>query len=743
MASPKRGFDRAFDIPVGFQGDKVAAEPQDLYLSPVRYVPGQWPQDCDVATVAPATSGSMFTTLARFATTVSLELFKLPQRLVKRFYRPQQIVAVPVITEDGASKRRLIDAGLAPFTPTTNRGAAARQQDNAYTPKLWTVSPPTPSPPEALHQPDFFSPASIYDDDIDSSGDLSMEDVISGTPPHNPSAGSPTGVNWMHRPERHIVTPERHILAPKTRIVTPKPQPALQNRTTATPMRKQLLKKQLRTAMAFKSLAPLTALSPSSPQSPRSRRGSDPNIASPPKAESSNTAQQELAPGPSTSVSKAPVSAVSADGRYAAAFRARQNRVAGAQATPAHHFPHTADTVDVELSHLPDVSDISSSFDSLRTPSPHDSRKKSVRWAAQGHVKSFWCDERVSEMMDSTLESIRSPASKASKEDKEKHEDVTGIQADTFEDPDTNSDDSSDFEEDVDGPSLNGSLLDESLQESEISKELLEDLEATFKELRTQQPPTPPPPKPLIAPLTDEERAKLDDLAAKSDNGKNKSYPIVPEKISARDFGTLLPYQFDGSAKAWLNDEIVNQYLAVIIKTLNDDCGFTYKRGGPAPPFHAFSSHWFTSINGGVKRVERWAGRVGLGGKQFLDAKVVLFPICDGSHWRLLAVKPKERTIEYLDSLGWDGDKYIGKLRAYLQNELKDLYKAEEWNVVEIQRSSRQLNGSDCGVFVLLNALTVVRGEEAKKVVACNGMLEARERIAMTMISGKATELEY
>ena len=55
----------------------------------------------------------------------------------------------------------------------------------------------------------------------------------------------------------------------------------------------------------------------------------------------------------------------------------------------------------------------------------------------------------------------------------------------------------------------------------------------------------------------------------------------------------------------------------------------------------------------------------------------------------------------------------------------------------------RQLNGSDCGVFVLLNALVTVLGDEHKKVLARNGMQEARERLAMTIITGNAVELEY
>jgi hypothetical protein len=601
--------------------------------SPVRHIPGQWPTEIssEINETAPAPRPSIFTTLSHFATSIGLEVSNIPERLRKIFARPQQIIAVPVIREDGSSKRRLVDAGLSPATP---------EREGLQHTGLWIETTPSPENSEGL--------------EIDSSPDWLMGDFDASTPPPPSRRTLPLKASRRGSPVALFNMPRKSI----------------------TPMRNQLLKRQLRT---------MEAVTPSSP------------------------------------------------------LQARENRDADARTTvrplelldPAEMFSN-------DLSYLPDAGELSSTSKSLRSSSPSSSRRKTIRWAPQGRVKSYYVDERISEMLDSTLESIRSPIAKPNfrddddDEDGESSDDLQGV---TLEDPEP----TSDSDDSVDGPSF----LDDSLEESQLSKELLEDLEEDFKNLLAQQPPPPPPPKPLIAPLSETERAQLEDIAAKSNHGKNGSFPILKDKISARDFGTLLPAMFNGSAMAWLNDEIVNQYLSTLIKTLNDDCGFIYKRGGPAPPYHAFTSHWYTSIKSGVKKVERWASRVGLGGSQFMDAKVVLFPICDGSHWRLLAVKPQERTIEYLDSLGWEGSSYIRKLREYLQHELKELYHDEDWTVMKLQRSSRQLNGSDCGVFVLLNALVSVLGGDHNKVVACNGMLEARERLAMTIITGKAAELEY
>lgn len=696
---------------------------QAAHYSPARVIPGQWPEDDAQVehTVAPTPRSTFFSTVARFATSITLEVFSLPNRLRQHFTREQQILAVPVVREDGASKRRLIDAGLAPSTPT--RGGSQRHSSispditRIHTPGLWIETPPTltfTSPP--------YSEGLQSDDDIDDSLDWSMDDVDSGTPPRNPQTGSPT---WLRRPQRPIASPPRVTLSPKRRTISPNSQFAILRRSSVTPMRKQLLKKQLR------AVEPITTTSPILQQANHT-------LASPTTPDLQITDLKKKALASSVLSINAPTIAADAqeaNARYKAELEARENRDAGARATiePSHYLP--ADTIDVDLSYLPDAGDLSSTFDTLNTSTPSPHRIRIVRWASHGKVKTYYCDDRVSEMLDSTLESIRSPVPKPNfEDDSDDDQSSEDLQGPTLDDPDSTSDDG----DDVDGPSL-----DDSLEELQLSKELLDDLQEDFKNLLARQPPPPPPPKPLIAPLTDSERAQLEDVVVKSKHGRNEGYPIVPDKISAKDFGTLLPASFNGSAKAWLNDEIVNQYLSILIKNWNEDAAFIFKKGGPAPPYHAFSSHWYTSINKGVKNVERWANRAGLGGAKFLDAKIVLFPICDGAHWRLLAVKPKERIIEYLDSLGWDGDQYVKKLRQYLQHELKELYDADEWNVVKLQRSSRQLNGSDCGVFVLLNALVLLRGDDAKKVVACNGMLEARERMAMTIMTGHPVELEY
>lgn len=65
-------------------------------------------------------------------------------------------------------------------------------------------------------------------------------------------------------------------------------------------------------------------------------------------------------------------------------------------------------------------------------------------------------------------------------------------------------------------------------------------------------------------------------------------------------------------------------------------------------------------------------------------------------------------TIEYYDSCGGTGDKYINSIHKYLQEEhqLKKcipLPNANKWNLKYGSRTNcpQQLNGYDCGIFAL------------------------------------------
>jgi hypothetical protein len=301
-----------------------------------------------------------------------------------------------------------------------------------------------------------------------------------------------------------------------------------------------------------------------------------------------------------------------------------------------------------------------------------------------------------------------------------------GVPKETFFDSDESVDDS----------------LEESMMSSELLGNLFEEVEKQLLISPPQQQPVPPvaAKKPLVAELTKSEQDTLEAAVKLTEKGALRSAVVVKGiELVSHDFSTLLPKLFDGDTKAWVNDNIVNEYLSVLLDHQKKKEGWTFKRGGDAPPVHAYGSHWYTNMKKGYSRVERWARRANLDKKKLLDAKLVLFPICDQSHWRLLAIKPQERLIEYYDSLGGLGQQYTDVALKYLEAELGEDYVASEWSVCDKQKSMRQDNASDCGIFTLLNALVLLRGEEHGRVVVSDGMQAARRRIAITLMARKPT----
>ncbi|KAH7398239.1 hypothetical protein BKA66DRAFT_565860 [Pyrenochaeta sp. MPI-SDFR-AT-0127] len=706
-----------------------APQPQVQHIAPPSpdkslYIPGQWPLETNSrAPQEPPRAGNttLFTTIGNWAATVAnvTNLFTLPQRIAQHFLRRQKILAVPVVRADGSNKKRFVDAGLAGEQTTPSPSLRARanasrrrfQPATSLSPDIWSPSPSPVQPHESRQA----TTSAVDDTSEDESLDFSFSDVLTSTPPRNFQTGSPVPVSWD--------IPEAH-----TQIGSPSPSPLSHNlkdvieSTTAhkvqnnsgldappvTPMRRHLLKLQLRALTELQEAEeehlPEAETAPLTPT-----KLSDEDLSDLPIASSSPF---------ETDVSSSPFQSLLSSSPFQSVLSSSPLRLEPSAGAPPPY--------DNDLSFLSDA------------PLP---LRKSVRWAQHAGAKPFFVDERVSEMLDSTLETIVSSPVKPSWQQYDEAEDSSE------DDDQTTNEDHSDPESGLSAvtsgshgvTAKTSDSSDDSIDESQISVELLEDLQEDLKKKLALEPPPPPPLKPLVTPLSSEEMGELNDIAVQTDHGRNSNAYVIPEKLYARDFGTLLPDQFNGDPKAWLNDNIVNEYLSILVSHIKKEAGFEHKRGGPAPPVHAFSSFWYSTIKDRPKSVERWAARFQLGGHQYLEANLVLYPICDGGHWRLLAVKPRERMIEYLDSLGFSGIKYVAKLKEYLAKELGDAWIEEDWTVVELQRSNRQLNGSDCGVFTLLNALTLLRGEEAQRVVASCGMLDARERIATTLVAGKPT----
>lgn len=190
---------------------------------------------------------------------------------------------------------------------------------------------------------------------------------------------------------------------------------------------------------------------------------------------------------------------------------------------------------------------------------------------------------------------------------------------------------------------------------------------------------------------------------------QSKNNQVIATSLSGDDM-----YQRDIATcvrpGAWLNDEIINSYLMLIIHYLRQSNGNL----GPneRPRFHSFNTFFYSTLRDkGYQGVRRWANRAKIGGEGLLDVDAVFVPVHEASHWTLMLVRPVDRTIEYFDSLGARGARQVKTIREWLRGELGPKYNEKEWTVLS-SVSSQQDNGSDCGVFLLTNAKAIAIGIE-------------------------------
>jgi len=242
--------------------------------------------------------------------------------------------------------------------------------------------------------------------------------------------------------------------------------------------------------------------------------------------------------------------------------------------------------------------------------------------------------------------------------------------------------------------------------------------------------------KKLIKPLPEEWKQKV--VKAMATERLDAALTPPPAiQLTRKDFGTLLPQSGIDAARGWLNDEIVNRFLEHITeRALQKE---QWQAGSGPAPYFAFSSHWMTRIvASGAPSVSRWGKRKKIQGSNVLKAKIIYVPICVANHWTLLTILPQDRKIEYLDSLGGKGQNFIAKAIEWLAHELKDLWKPNEWTIVT-GRSDHQANGSDCGVFTVMNAFAVLRGFRPDETVKADHMDLARWQVAATLLHGGCT----
>lgn len=161
----------------------------------------------------------------------------------------------------------------------------------------------------------------------------------------------------------------------------------------------------------------------------------------------------------------------------------------------------------------------------------------------------------------------------------------------------------------------------------------------------------------------------------------------------------------------WLNNEIVNEYLSLLQKTAPDTIRHQ-------------SSFFMTAIEEyGLRHVDRWNRSIH---NSFFQEGTFVIPYNKNKHWTLLVGRTLLIDGEYdvsvchYDSSGGKNLTASKTLSAWFERELKSRELRLGQVSLEHRTCPRQQNGSDCGVFTLINAKDVYCGQEPHTLQAAN-----------------------
>ncbi|XP_047201962.1 sentrin-specific protease 2 [Girardinichthys multiradiatus] len=173
-------------------------------------------------------------------------------------------------------------------------------------------------------------------------------------------------------------------------------------------------------------------------------------------------------------------------------------------------------------------------------------------------------------------------------------------------------------------------------------------------------------------------------------------------RITQRDLSTL-------QEGGWLNDEVINFYLSLIMERRSSDSGRL--------KVYTFSTFFYPKLRGGAGgqagghvAVKRWTKAVDL-----FMFDLILVPLHLGVHWALAVIDLKLKTVKSYDSMGQRHDDICNLLLLYLKEEHKAKKGREldsaRWTVGSLKDIPQQKNGSDCGVFACKYADYIAKGK--------------------------------
>jgi len=210
--------------------------------------------------------------------------------------------------------------------------------------------------------------------------------------------------------------------------------------------------------------------------------------------------------------------------------------------------------------------------------------------------------------------------------------------------------------------------------------------------------------------ITNADRETFSDLVNREPNEAVLRHEGSKVCLMGNDLSRLNP-------GCWLNDEIINLYMRLLQER---DTRLHAEGKEKYPSCHFFNSFFLSKLykdtgSYDYESVRRWTapGRlkaIGQTRKSILDCEKIIIPVNQSNvHWVLAVIDLKNKRFEYFDSLYGEDDACLDFLSQYLMDEFKNKRNEErpdilEWPKVYPKSIPKQVNGYDCGVFLILFA---------------------------------------
>ena len=240
----------------------------------------------------------------------------------------------------------------------------------------------------------------------------------------------------------------------------------------------------------------------------------------------------------------------------------------------------------------------------------------------------------------------------------------------------------------------------------------------------------------LFRPLSREDSNLIQSVYESSDDPDTLVARIGTDTVQ---LGSFLRLRDD----KWLNDEIVNSYMTLLLLRDKEQCARIGCRRS-----HFFKSFFVTKyFRLGYSGVKRWSRAVH-GGDIFALDKII-FPInLGGLHWVCVVAFMQKKVIEYHDSLASkkvnsQAEKYMKGILFYFEMEHRRLKKRlmvnDHWTLVNRVDTPKQDNGNDCGIFTCLTAH--FRSLDLQQNYSSNDMPACRRQMGISIL--KVSQISY